>query len=274
MKIQLQTAHLVIFESALFRTTTTLLIGSDYLLLIDPNWLPQEVDFIHDYILHHFDKKHHYLLFTHSDYDHIIGYGKFSHFTTIASQHFVENPKREKQLAQAIAWDDEYYIKRDYQLVYPNIDIPIAGEDVIKKIGADEFVFNQAVGHNYDGLITFNRTQGILVVGDYLSNIEFPYIYESVKKYNLVLNLLRKKISSEEIKILITGHGDYTTDKAEMQQRVQAAMEYIELLKASVKGEKEFNFKEYVKRYDFPIGMTNFHQENVKLATREFSKTS
>ncbi|MFK7932354.1 MAG: MBL fold metallo-hydrolase [Saprospiraceae bacterium] len=271
MNILLQSPHLIIFQSALFQTTTTLIIGENYLLLVDPNWLPQEVDFIYNFINKLPSRTKNYLLFTHSDYDHIIGYGKFKHFKTIASQNFIDNPQKNKQLQQVISWDDEYYIERNYPLEYPKIDIPIKGENVGLMIGSDEYVFNQAVGHNYDGLITFNQTKGILIVGDYLSNIEFPYIYESVEKYILVLNLLNKKITKEEVKVLITGHGDYTTHKQEMLHRIATSMEYIEMLKASVLEGKTFDFKKYVERYSFPIGMTKFHQDNLKLAKAEYS---
>ena len=50
MKIQFRSDELIIFESALFRTTTSLIIGEQYILLIDPNWLPIELDFIENII--------------------------------------------------------------------------------------------------------------------------------------------------------------------------------------------------------------------------------
>lgn len=269
MKIQLETPELVIFESALFRTTSTLLIGKDYLLLIDPNWLPNEVEFIRNYIDRIRANKTCYLLFTHSDYDHIIGYGRFKDFTTIASQNFIKNPLKDSCLQQIIKFDDEYYIKRNYDIEYPDIDIVINGENVVKKIGSDEFVFNQAVGHNADGLITFNRSKKVLIVGDYLSNIEFPYIYTSVKKYELVLNLLEKKFLSEENIILITGHGDYTNKRQEMLLRVKESRDYIQQLKQVVEQEEEFDLGKLFERYDFPIGMKAFHLGNIKLARKE-----
>ena len=42
--IQFKTPNITVFESALFRTTTTLLETDDLLLLVDPNWLPSEIE--------------------------------------------------------------------------------------------------------------------------------------------------------------------------------------------------------------------------------------
>ncbi len=50
------------------------------------------------------------------------------------------------------------------------------------QISSDDYTFYQAIGHNKDGIITHNSMKGILITGEYLSNIEFPFIYESFEK--------------------------------------------------------------------------------------------
>ena len=96
--IQLNTPKLTIFESELYRTTSTLIIGKEYVLLIDPNWLKGEIEFIHQYLSDRKGKRKTYILFTHSDFDHIIGYGKFKTFNSIASKRFVENDKKVEKI--------------------------------------------------------------------------------------------------------------------------------------------------------------------------------
>ena len=172
MKIQYQSKSLVILESSLFRTTSTIIIGKSYLLLVDPNWLPIEIEFIANLIEEIGNNKEKHLLFTHSDYDHIIGYGRFKDYHTIASQNFIDNPNKENILSQIRAFDDENYIHRDYDIVYPEIKTGISGHSQALRIGSDEHLFWQAKGHNKDGLITLHKTKGVLAVGDYLSNIE------------------------------------------------------------------------------------------------------
>lgn len=272
MKLQFEHSSLVVFESELFRTTSSLLLGEDYLLLIDPNWLPREVAFIHQYIEPLKKGRKCYLLFTHSDYDHIIGYGKFKNFETIASQNFIQNPKQESILEEIRTFDDQYYIQRDYAIEYPKIEHAIASEQALQ-LGEDSYQFYQAVGHNSDGIITYNADQQILIVGDYLSNIEFPYIYESVAEYKNTLDTLERIIQTQPIQILITGHGDATSDRMEMQQRIQDARNYIQQLEAAVRENRPFDTTSLFQRYQFPKIMMEFHTANLGLLKSEIEKT-
>lgn len=269
MKIQYQNSELVIFESALFRTTTTLLFAADYVLLVDPNWLPIEIDFIDALIKKRAADKKKYLLFTHSDYDHIIGYGSFKDFETIASLNFVNNTDSEIILKQINDFDDENYIKRDYEICYPTITTAIENDGKELQLGSDDYVFYQARGHNKDGLISFNKSKGVLIVGDYLSNIEFPYIYDSSKAYKKTLEKLETLINTETVNVLIPGHGDVCYDKLEMQQRIKESFDYIQHLENSVKTGKGFDFEKLMKRYQFPGIMQKFHAANVAVLKSE-----
>jgi len=272
MKIQYQNDHLIIFESALFRTTSTLILSESAVLLIDPTWLPDEIDFIAAYIHRLGAKKEKFLLFTHSDYDHIIGYGQFKHFKTIASANFVTNPDSKSILDQIKKFDDEYYISRNYEIEYPRIDIAIAGDAQSQQIDGEEYLFWQAVGHNRDSIITLNQREGILVVGDYLSNIEFPYMHESVAKYRNTLAKLTQIIQNHTINILVTGHGDFTHSKVEMLTRIQDSYDYINALEAAVKQNQAFDFDKLFARYHFPKIMMQFHEGNVALMKKELDK--
>ncbi len=271
MKIQYQTDGLVIFESELFRTTTSLVTGADYLLLIDPNWLPGEVEFISQYVDSIAGNREKYLLFTHSDYDHIIGYGKFKSFQTIASENFVINKEKETILEQIKVFDDQYYIKRNYPVEYPAINTPIKGDGFTLQLGAEKYVFYQAVGHNKDGIITYNVSKKILITGDYLSNIEFPYVYESFKEYKETLDKLRQIILAEEVDILITGHGDFTTDKKEMMARIEESNAYIKELENVVSENKSFDTDSLFEKYHFPKVMMDFHKKNIDLLQKEMA---
>ncbi|MCP4443267.1 MAG: MBL fold metallo-hydrolase [Aureispira sp.] len=269
MKIQFKSEELIIFESSLYRTTTSLIIGEQYILLVDPNWLPIELDFIEETIQEVGKDKETYLLFTHSDYDHIIGYGQFKNYKTIASSNFVNNKNQASILQQIEKFDDEYYVSRSYDIEYPKIDMSFAGNNEKLQIGADSYCFYQAQGHNIDGLLTFNESKGILIVGDYLSNIEFPYIYDSLVRYKATLASLEQIINQYTIRILISGHGDFTTDKSEMLQRIQDSRKYIADLEGSILNQKEFDTTQLYTRYKFPIIMDAFHQGNIKLAKAE-----
>ncbi|MFT5886178.1 MAG: hydroxyacylglutathione hydrolase [Arcticibacterium sp.] len=269
MKIQYQSDELIILESSLFRTTSTIIISEKSILLVDPNWLPIEIDFIANLIDKLGKGKAKHLLFTHSDYDHIIGYGRFKDFNTIASQNFIDNPDKGSILSQIKIFDDENYILRDYDISFPEIKTGITLDGQSLKINSDEYLFWQAKGHNIDGLITFNKTKGILIVGDYLSNIEFPYIYDSGKNYKDTLNKLEHIISTEHVKFLISGHGDFTTDIVEIQLRIKESRDYIHELESSVKNDTDFDLAKLFRRYQFPSIMRQFHEGNAALLRKE-----
>ena len=258
-----------VFESALFRTTSTVIETEKALIIVDPNWLPEEISSIQKYVDTVRQDRTLFLLFTHSDYDHIIGYKAFPEAQVISSQAFVDNPDKEKILQQIRDFDEEYYIRRTYDIEYPKVDIVAASDHQKIKSGDSTLTFFQAPGHNIDGIFTLIEPQGILLAGDYLSDIEFPYIYHSSIAYEESLKKLEALIFAGKIKLLIPGHGKATKEVQEMQKRLQDSYHYIELLRNCVKNGKDFPLDELWKQYDFPGVMTRFHQGNEKLIEEE-----
>ena len=271
MKLPLDTPTLTLFESALFRTVTTLVVGTDHLLLVDPNWLPEEIDYIVERVTPLREGRRCYLLFTHSDYDHIVGYGRFVDFEVIASAALVTNPGREQVLRQNRDFDDQYYITRDYPYTYPRVDRVVAEEGAQLQLGGETYTFYQAPGHNRDGLLTFNRERGLLIVGDYLSNIEFPYVYHSFADYRTTLAKLQRLVDTGDVRLLITGHGDTTADLVEMHRRIDESYSYLDGLEASVRAGTPYDFAGLMRRYAFPGVMRTFHEANVELMRRELT---
>ena len=83
--IQYKTPAVTVFESALYRTTSAVIQTPDMVLLADPNWLPHEVAAIQQHVAAIRGSRPLYLLFTHSDYDHILGYKAFPDAQAIVS---------------------------------------------------------------------------------------------------------------------------------------------------------------------------------------------
>jgi hydroxyacylglutathione hydrolase len=272
MKIQYESAHLVVFESSLYRTTTTLVLGSDYLLLVDPNWLPQEVDFIADYVASNRHKRQAYLLFTHSDYDHIIAYGRFSDFTVIASQAFVDNPKKVDILAEIRGFDDQYYIQRNYAIAYPLVDLPVAADGRAISLGRTGTLrIYQAPGHNTDGILAYSEDQQVLIVGDYLSNAEFPFIYHSIAAYRATLERIGAIVKEDVVHWLISGHGDLAAEQHEMGRRLEEAYRYLDQLAAFVQENQPFPLASWLQGYPWPESLRQAHGKNVELVRKELS---
>lgn len=269
MKTQLQTPVLTIFESALFRTTSTVIQTDDFVLIIDPNWLPQEVQTIRDFVNTIKKNRPIYLYFTHSDYDHIIGYQAFAEAKVIISKAFSENTDKAKIMEQINAFDDEYYIKRNYPITYPKGDFIINKNGEKLKVGHTELQFFDAKGHNSDGLILWIASWGILVVGDYLSNVEFPYIYYSGAEYLATLKRVEAIVKTGKVKFLITGHGDYTSDLLDIQKRFADSYHYISEVMDCIQKDETFDLNELWEQYDFQGIMTKFHNGNLEVLTAE-----
>lgn len=273
MTILYENPQVRVFQSALFQTNTTVVTTADLVLVVDPNWLPREIEQIKAFVVaQSAGKKPIYLLFTHSDYDHIIGYRAFSDIaeSVIASHNFVENTGKESILGQIRDFDDEYYIERNYPIEYPSVSHVISHDGQTLKIGDTELTFFNAVGHNPDGIFTIVNGR-YWIAGDYLCGVEFPYIYHSSKEYETTINKTDKILQDFDIQLLISGHGLPTTDKSEILQRKKDAHEYIDAVRESIKDNLFFDFDAYIayKNYRFPRIMRRFHEANLNLMRGE-----
>lgn len=262
MKIQYQNDYCTVFESALYRTTSTIIQLEDAVLLVDPNWLVLEIEYIAAFLQNRLGDRKLYLLFTHSDYDHIIGWKAFGSGTAIASEAFVNNPEKESIIKQIREFDHNFYIRRSYETAYPEIDIVISGNPESIILGRDSLQFYQAPGHNRDGIFTVIPELRLWISGDYLSNIEIPMIDYNFNDYAHTLRTAEKIIQSGEVTLLIPGHGDIATDRQEMERRLQNDMQYLRMLCEGADQEKVKRFIH--KNYTDNPAMMAIHADNMK----------
>jgi len=269
MKTQFKTSNLQIFESAIYRTTSTLFSNNDLTLLVDPNWLPIEIDHIKNQVDSLKNKNKLHLLFTHSDYDHIIAWRAFENTTTIASKAFVNSSDKEKQIQDILNFDDKHYIQRSYPIEYPAIDHSIVKQGSEIRFGQTKLTFYKAPGHTNDGLFTIIEPYGIWIAGDYLSNVEFPFIYDSSSAYLETIKTMEMILQKHEIKLLIPGHGDATEDITEMKQRITDSKNYILELHDSIKNQTIFDTQKWLQHYPFPKFTKQAHANNLALIKKE-----
>ncbi|NUO00824.1 MAG: MBL fold metallo-hydrolase [Saprospiraceae bacterium] len=271
MKIQYAAPGIRVFESALFQTTATVLDTPDLVLVVDPNWLPEEVMAIRRYVDDILDGRPVYVLFTHSDYDHIIGYGAFMEAKTIASEAFATETDQDAALARVKKWDQEYYIERDYPALYPQIDVVARQPGQAFALGKTRLIFFPAPGHNNDGLFTLATWEGrcIWLAGDYLSAVEFPFIYHSSEAYEQTLHLAAEILEQYQPELLVAGHGPATVSQKEMTQRISDALSYIQTMRQCIRENLPFPEEHLWQRYLFRKGQESFHQDNAVLMQKE-----
>jgi hydroxyacylglutathione hydrolase len=265
--IHYQTKSVTVFQSRMFQLNSTVVQTDDLVLIVDPGYFPDEIEEIRQFVDSIKGNKPIYLFLTHSDYDHIVGFGAFPDAKTIASRAFVESPFREKQLEDTIRYDDEFYIKRPYLLEYPRIDFVIDGGGKVEA-GDTRILFYSGIGHNNDGLIAAIEPLNILIAGDYLSDIEFPFIYHSFEEYNQTIRVLEGLQLRLSNLTLIPGHGNVTNDEPEVNKRITDSKEYLEILEKNLDDE---TFEKYMadKNYHFKTALRRRHRDNIEQLRNE-----
>jgi glyoxylase-like metal-dependent hydrolase (beta-lactamase superfamily II) len=271
MKIQYNNQGITIFESALYRTTTTIVSIGHALLIVDPNWVPDEITFIQDFISANYARHRQYLVFTHSDYDHIIGYGAFLGATVIASQNFVLNAEKVRILDQIRAFDNQFYITRSYPVTYPHADIIICDDGQKILIEGQEIYFYHAQGHVRDGLFVLIPDKNCWIAGDYLSNIEIPMVDDDFDAYHETLLKASNLINEyKTIHLLITGHGDHAGDREEVNKRIGNDLQYLSMLKIAI-ADGQMHISDRLTRlilgYSQNPEMMKIHEINVRKMT-------
>lgn len=258
---------MVVFRSVLYETNSIVIHNDDFVLVVDPAWLPYEVEEIKSYVFSILENKPLYLLFTHSDYDHIIGCNAFPNARIIASKAFAAKSEKEKSdiVEQIKEFDDDFYLLRNYQISYPFVDWQTEFDGDTLKIGKTKLVFYQAPGHNSDGIFTVIDSLGLLITGDYFSDVEFPYIYQSSKLYEDSILKLDSILGLHSIKMLIPGHGNFTDDIEEMKKRQADSLAYIHEMREGIAQGNQEQIDMLIEGCRFPRNMKKFHKNNQQL---------
>ncbi|RIV17072.1 MBL fold metallo-hydrolase [Alicyclobacillaceae bacterium I2511] len=269
--IQYRANGVTVFQSVLYQTTSTVVETPSCVFIVDPGWLPQEVEEIRAFVARIRRGRPLYLLFTHSDWDHILGYKAFPDAITVASFEFVNNSDKQVCVEQILDFDKQYYLKRDYEIVYPLIDVIIYHEKQKIEIGETRVTFYKAPGHTACGLFGIIEPQGVFIAGDYLSEVEFPFIEDSSDSYVQTLHKVSDILENYSIKLLVPGHGQSTTQVREMQLRKQLSLDYIQTLRAYVQNGNQEEITRMLDPYEFASGMRRYHENNEIIIKREFS---
>ncbi|MFC4779373.1 MBL fold metallo-hydrolase [Paenibacillus sp. GCM10023252] len=269
--IILQNNTTTLFRSALYETLSAVIQTEDLVLVVDPTWLPHEVEEIRQHTYSILADRPLYLLFTHSDYDHILGYRAFPGAKVIASGAFARQEPAyiEATLEQIRAFDDDYYLTRGYEIEYPAVDMEAVRDGDTLQIGGTRLTFYQAAGHNPDGLFTIVEPLGLWLAGDYLSDIEFPFIYHSSEEYEATLAKTELILERHSIQLLVPGHGEPTDSREEMLRRKKDSIAYIDRMREATLSRNQASIDRIIDGCRFPRNLRKFHQGNQRLFERE-----
>ena len=156
-------------------------------------------------------------------------------------------------------------MNRSYSPVYPTVDIVVSEDGHKLELDSITMTFYQAPGHTDDGLFTVIEPDGLFLSGDYLSDIEFPFIFSDYQDYVNTINKAENILLNHQITTHIPGHGSTTQDQQEIQKRIDCSKYYLEQLLHN-NGELE---KFLSGEYPFFEGMKSIHTDNKKMANQE-----
>lgn len=264
--------NVTIFQSTLFQTNSTVVRTDDVVLVVDPAWLPHEVAKIREYVDYIKGNRSVFLIFTHSDYDHLIGYRAFAPDKVFTTEALINNPQKDAILEQMVAFDQQYYIRRHYPLEYPVADFMVYRDGVQYRHGNTRMAFYLTPGHTADSMIVVIWQLGLCIAGDYLSNIEFPFIYHSSVAYEQTLEKLPQIHDRNWFTRLVPGHGDPALSIADWLHRRTESLAYIYALRESIATGVPFDVDSLWSRYQFPKIQLKYHEDNVALMRREFEQ--
>jgi hydroxyacylglutathione hydrolase len=262
--------NITIFQSALFQTNSTVVKTEDFILVVDPCWLPEEVLSIRHYVDTIKGQLPVYLLFTHSDYDHIIGYKAFEADKIFTSEAFIDNPEKENILEQIRQFDDNFYVNRPYPIEYPKTDFKVHKDNLHHKVGNTKMSFYLTPGHTADSMMVIIWHLGLCIAGDYLSDVEFPFIYHSSVAYEETLEKMTMIHDRNWFTKLIPGHGSPALTMQDWLNRRIEGLAYIYALRESIATGIPFDESSLWEKYKFPRLQLKYHRDNVALITKEY----
>ena len=186
------------WPSTLFQTTTLELRRDGVGLLFDPGISPWE-------IREAAGEGAGEVVITHGDWDHVLGIGLLEGARVTAGRLTADRlaaTKAREAVEEAAA---EYYVEcRGLERL--RVDRPVDPPEEIE-LGPWTATCRPAPGHTEDGMAISLPDEGLLVVGDYLSELEIPFVNASLEDYERTLKLFVEVIETEQPAHVVVGHG-------------------------------------------------------------------
>lgn len=234
--------RVTVFTSCIWQTNSTIVETDERIFVFDPAYFPQEIGRIVQFVGERRSGRPITLVLTHGDWDHIAGYREFADSTVIAHEAIEQPDRLAGQVEKAKQFDVTYYVNRGHELLIPRIDQLVSadsaasGTEVVGSTTSEEILFLPMPGHTQDMMATYFPQEKVLVAGDMLSDLEFPFIDYDSAAYLTSLQKLKALVKSGKVDLLIPGHGSCTTDRGEMLQRIEQDAAYIESARELVFG--------------------------------------
>jgi glyoxylase-like metal-dependent hydrolase (beta-lactamase superfamily II) len=207
----------ILASSNIWQTNCVLVRGGDECFVVDSPVLPGELEALPS-LLEQSGFALSGLLVTHGDWDHLLGRLAFpaaalgcAESTAARLRADVGGPQREMR-----AFDGNHYIKRTRSLALGSPQaLPVSGRC---ELGDRELGLLAAEGHTADGMAIHAAWAGVLICGDYLSEVEIPSFARaggSLAAYSATLERFRPVLG--DVEHVVPGHGPALDSKRALE---------------------------------------------------------
>jgi glyoxylase-like metal-dependent hydrolase (beta-lactamase superfamily II) len=221
----------IVVTSRFWQTTATAIRapGGGETFLIDSPYFPDELELLPMLLEQSSFPAPSGLLATHADWDHLLGRYAFPGLALGVGSSTAERLRAEPGAAQRELRDadSDFYVTRPGPLALGSYQpLPVPGK---MQIGDEEIELHPTGGHTPDGVAFLARWAGLLVCGDYVSDVEIPWISPggSVPEYRATLARLAGLV--DECEAIVPGHGS-PHDRSRALEIIDEDVDYLDAL--------------------------------------------
>jgi glyoxylase-like metal-dependent hydrolase (beta-lactamase superfamily II) len=196
----------IVVTSRIWQTNATALRAGGETLLIDSPYFPDELEAL-PALLRQAGFEPNALFATHADYDHVLARFAFPELTLGVGDPTMERIRAEPGAVQRELRDEDArnYVARPAPLALGNLQsLPVPG---YVELGQHELELHPADGHTSDGTAVLAEFAGLLVCGDYISNLEIPWLSPGGGLSDYRATLARLAPLVERAETVVPGHG-------------------------------------------------------------------
>ena len=218
----------IVVTSRIWQTNAIALRSGGEVMLIDSPYFPDELEAM-PALLSQAGFTPNALFATHADYDHVLARYAFPELTLGVGEPTMVRIRTEPGAVQRELRDEDArnYVQRPGPLTLGNLQsLPVPG---YLELGQIEIELHPADGHTSDGTALLAEFAGLLAPGDYLSNLEIPWLSPSGSLGDYRATLARLAPLVERAETVVPGHGGPHTREAALRL-LDEDLEYLDAL--------------------------------------------